>query len=305
MKTIGALIVLAICSGCGGSSVPPGALSAPASVTATVLPERAVDAKSNQFEYVINDYGSYASIFDYPTGTKQIGTISNVGGQGCTNVLYGVGKKTFWIMAGADQMTEYEVPKKPVKTLSIATGQPSGCAMDEQGDLAVGDLTSGSVIIFKDASGPGTVIPTDLAMVYFVCYDDKGNLFFDGLNKLSHFELYEIPNGSNKFESIAASNIVDYPGSVQWDGKYVTVLDQVQSSIYRYTVKGTAATLKSTVTLKGAGDCTQTWIATGIVFCADAGNDDGEVYAYPAGGSPIAVLSGKFDLPLGAVAVRK
>ena len=305
MKAIGALIVLAICSGCNGSSGPAGALSAPARMTTTVFPERAADAKSKQFEYIINDYGSYASMFDYPTSTKQIGTISNVGGQGCTNVLYGVGKKTFWIMAGADQMTEYNVPKKPVKTLSIATGQPSGCAMDEQGDLAVGDLTSGSVIIFKDASGSGTVIPTDLAMVYFICYDNKGNLFFDGLSRLSHFELYEIPNGSNKFESIATSNIVDYPGSMQWDGKYVTVLDQVQSLIYRYTVKGTKATLKGTVTLRGAGDCTQTWIATGVVYCADAGNDDGVVYAYPAGGSPITVLSGKFDLPLGAVAVRK
>lgn len=305
MKAIAALIVLAICSGCSGSGGPPSALSPPASVTTTVRPERAADSKSKQFEYIINDYGSYAGIFDYPASTKQIGTISNVGGQGCTNVLYGVGKKTFWIMAGADQMTEYEVPKKPVKTLSISTGQPSGCAMDEQGDLAVGDLTSGSVVIFKDASGSGTVIPTDLAMVYFICYDNKGNLFFDGLSKLSHFELYEIPDGGNKFESITTSNIVSYPGSVQWDGKFVTVLDQVQNLMYRYTVKGTTATLKSTVMLKGAGDCTQTWIAMGVVYCADAGNDDGAVYAYPAGGSPIAVLSGKFDLPLGAVAVGK
>jgi hypothetical protein len=85
----------------------------------------------------------------------------------------------------------------------------------------------------------------------------------------------------------------------------LTVLDQEINVIYRYAIKGTTATLKGSVTLTGAGDCTQTWIAIGVVFCADAGNDNGVVYAYPAGGSPIAVLSGNFDLPLGVVAVQR
>jgi hypothetical protein len=291
-----------MCSACNGIS-PAAPTPSTVSTARTSAPGEKL--RSKQFEYIINNYGSYAGIFNYPKSTKQIGTISNVGGQGCTNVQYGVGKKTFWIMAGADQMTEYEVPQKPIKTLSIASGQPSSCAMNKQGDLAVGNLKNGEIIIFKNASGTGTVIPTDLAEEYFDAYDGKGNLFFDGLSRLSHFELYEIPNGTTTIESIATSNIVDYPGSVQWDGKYLTVLDQVQSLIYRYTIKGTTATLKGTVTLKGAGDCTQTWIAVGVVYCADAANDDGEVYAYPAGGSPIAVLSGNFDLPLGAVAVEK
>jgi hypothetical protein len=47
------------------------------------------------------------------------------------------------------------------------------------------------------------------------------------------------------------------------------------------------------------------WIATGIVYCADAGNESGEVFKYPGGGSPIAVFSGNFDLPLGTVAAEK
>ncbi|MBV9027439.1 MAG: hypothetical protein JO311_02390, partial [Candidatus Eremiobacteraeota bacterium] len=51
-------------------------------------------------EYIFNDYGTYAGIFNYPKSFQQIGTINNVGGQGCTNVLSGYGKKTFWNVAG-------------------------------------------------------------------------------------------------------------------------------------------------------------------------------------------------------------
>jgi hypothetical protein len=64
-------------------------------------------------------------------------------------------------------------------------------------------------------------------------------------------------------------------------------------------------TLKGTVSLSNSGDCVQTWIATGVVFCADAGSEGAEVYNYPAGGSPIAVFTGSFDLPLGVVAAEK
>ena len=77
---------------------------------ATIVPDR--HAKPKKFEYVINDYGSYATIFDYPKSDEQIGTINNVGGQGCTNVLYGYGKKIFWIVAGPDQITEYQGPQE-------------------------------------------------------------------------------------------------------------------------------------------------------------------------------------------------
>jgi hypothetical protein len=92
---------------------------------------------------------------------------------------------------------------------------------------------------------------------------------------------------------------------VQWDGTYLTVTDQEADAMYQYTVSGTTATLKGTVSLSGSVDCAQTWIATGVVFCADAGDYGAEVFKYPAGGSPIAVFTGNFDLPLGAVAAKK
>ncbi len=301
VKYAGPLVALAICSACGGAPAV-----APSNAYTTTLPDGPV--KSKYYEYIINDYTTYASIFDYPKSDKQIGSIKNVGGQGCTNVLYGYGKQIFWIVAGYNQISEYGVPQKLLKNLSVSVGAPSSCAMDTSGDLAVGILYGsggGDVVIFKNATGKGTVITTPLVREYFDGYDDNGNLFFDGFNYDSHFELLEIPKGTTKVEKIKTSNRVQFPGSVQWDGTYLTVTDQKADAMYRYTVTGTKATLKGTVSLSGAGDCAQTWIATGIVFCADAHDGDGSVFKYPAGGKAIAVFKGDFDLPLGTVAVEE
>ncbi len=327
-KFVGALVAVAICSACGalpstaafnvsyvgktlflnGRPVTAARVNlSPLRRSATSVPDR---HDPRTFEYVIGSYGSYASIFDYPKSDKQIGTINNVGGQGCTNVLHGYGKKTFWIVADVDQITEYEVRQKPIKTLDApAASMPSSCAMNASGDLAVGILNStdeGDVVIFKHARGPGTIYITPLDEEFFDGYDDRGNLFADGFTRIrSGFALVELPNGSRKFQTIKTSNAVGFPGSVQWDGTYLTVLDQNANTIYRYTVSGTKATLKGTVSLKGAGDCAQSWIVKGIVYCGDSGNDDGEVFKYPAGGSPIAVFTGNFDIPLGMVAAAK
>jgi hypothetical protein len=319
VKYAGALVALAICSACAGASAvaPSNAALSGGFTTAahpnlsaltrypSLLPDRRTNAK--KFEYIVNDYTTYADIFDYPKSDKQVGTIDNVGGQACTNVLYGYGKKFIWIVAAQDLITEFQVPKKLIRTLSSPYGAPSSCAMDTSGDLAVGILFGsggGDVVIFKNARGSGTVITTPLSEEYFDGYDNQGNLFADGFNN-NGFELVELPKGSTKFETITTSNSVEFPGSVQWDGTYLTVTDQKANAMYQYAVSGTNATLKGTVSFSGSSDCAQTWIATGVVYCADAGNEDGEVFKYPAGGSPIAVFTGNFDLPLGTVAAEK
>jgi hypothetical protein len=338
-KYASALFALAMLSACGGAlrqaqddmAVAPSAATprassvgstlfvngrpvtaarlSPLPTYATILPDRHV--KSNTFEYVFNDYGTYASIFDYPKSDQQIGSIAGDGGQGCTNALYGYGKKIFWNVGGPDQITEYKVPKTPIKTLSVPDSFPTSCAMDTSGDLAVGiydgtaSASGGDIVVFKNASGSGTVYTTPLDEEFFDGYDNQGNLFADGYTGYrSGFALVELPKGSSKFVTIKTSNSVQFPGSVQWDGTYLTVFDQLANAMYQYKVRGKKATLQGTVLLS-ASDCAQTWIATALVYCGDAGNNDGEIYNYPAGGSAIAVLSGNFDLPLGTVAAKK
>ncbi|HEX4012635.1 MAG TPA: hypothetical protein VHX17_01960, partial [Candidatus Cybelea sp.] len=242
----------------------------------------------------------------------QIGTIENVGGQGCTNVLYGYGKKTFWIVAGPTQIEEFKVPETPLKSLSLPNTFPTSCAMNAHGDLAVGiydgppSIRGGDVVIFKNASGSGTAYATPLDEEFFDGYDGQGNLFADGYTgSRSGFALVELPKGSSVFKAIEMPNTILFPGSVQWDGTYVTVFDQLANATYRYTIEGTKATLRGTVQLMGDSDCAQTWLVRGLLYCGDAGNGTGEVFNYPAGGPPVAVFTGTFDVPLGVVAAKK
>ena len=329
----GAVVALTILSACGGAStVSPSAAVASSSYVGRTLfvngrPTTAArlnptprfaqlvpnKKSSKDYEYVFNYYGTYASIFNYPKNTQMIGQLYGAGGQGCTNVLYGYGKKILWNAGRTnDLVTEYAVPSNQVlKTLSVAYTFTSSCAMNTSGDLSVGVLLGnsygpgGQVIIFKNASGSGKVYNTPLNKEYFDGYDPSGNLFADGFDASYVFGLVELPKGSSKFISIKTSNSPQFPGSVQWDGTYVTVFDQLANAVYQYTVSGTKATLKNTVQLTGAGDCAQTWIVKGLLYCGDAGNDNGEVFKYPAGGAPIATFSGTFDFPLGVTAAKK
>jgi hypothetical protein len=330
LKCGGAVVALVIVSACGSTVAPSAATFNATYVGRTLfvngrpvtaarlnpLPRYAElvpdKSKSKNYEYIINYYGTYASIFDYPKSVQQISQITGAGGQGCTNVLYGYGKNIVWNPGRMnDQIDEYKVPNKLIKTLSLNYTYTSSCAMNTSGDLAVGVLLGnssgdgGQVVIFKNAAGSGTVYNTPLAKEYFDGYDSSGNLFADGTGAGYSFALVELPKGSIKFVTIRTSNSPEFPGSVQWDGTYLTVFDQYTSETYQYTVSGTTATLKNTVQLTGASDCAQTWIVKGLLYCGDAGNGDGEVFKYPAGGSATATFTGNFDFPLGVTAAKK
>jgi hypothetical protein len=305
MRYACAVVALAICSGCGGASsvTPSNAAVVDGSLSATDVR----GSSSKTYEYVTSIYNDKTSIFNYPNGDRQIGSMNAPGGMGCTNVLYGYGKDRFWVV-GSNELVEYRVLKKRVRSISVSSGFLSGCAMNTKGDLAAGVLAGsdgGDVIIFKNARGSGTVYSTGLSRAGFLGYDPKGDLFADGFNADYKFTFVELPSGSKTFRAVTVSNSVLYPGSVQWDGTYLDITDQDASVMYQYAVSGTEATLKGSVSLSGASDCAETWIAAGVVFCADAGNNAAVVYQYPAGGSPIATLSGNIDLPLGVVAVAK
>jgi hypothetical protein len=322
--------VIAGCSSSSGSSgVTPGAFSSVQAVRIngllvpaihpnlsglhryeSVSPDKHKKKKKTADQYISSFDSSTILQFDYPKRDASIGTVSGVtdpSGE-CTDVLYGVGKKDFWVSAaGSDELDEFAFGgTSPVKTLSESTGEPAGCAIDPgTGNLAVAILGGGDVVIFAKASGSGTAISDGLTSTYFDGYDNKGNLYVDGVNASSVFQLVELPKGSSSFETVTLSNTVVSPGQVQWDGKYITVDDQSGKAIYGYTCSGTSCTLEQTVSLAGSGDCVQTWIAKGLVFCPDATNQEGYVYKYPAGGSFVATLTGDWDLPIGAADISK
>lgn len=281
----------ALIAGCGGA--PSFAPAVPPAFAQRLA------RKTGEVQYFSNFYGSGTLLeFDYPKSESQIGSISFNGGGFCTK-----GVRTFWVTA-SDEIAEFKVGgATPIRVLK-AGAYTSGCAIDPAtGDLAALDAISGGVTIFHKARGKGKVIGGGLGRPYFAGYDDESNLFVDGFTGSGALGLMELKNGSSGFVTITTSNTVEFPGSVQWDGKYLTVTDQGAGAIYRYTVSGTTATLNGTVLLSGASDCAASWIEGPYVYCADAGNNDGEVFKYPAGGSLIATLSG-MDFPLAVVALR-
>jgi hypothetical protein len=261
--------------------------------------------KKKPDQYISDFSNSEVFQFDYPKGDSSIGDITGVeDAQGeCNKKLYGVGKGVFWVTAsGAEAIDEFKVGgTAPIKTLTTSAGEPVGCAYDPSSNtLAATIINNGEVVFYANATGSGTVSQSPLIEAFFATYDPSGNLYVDGFNSNDEFGLVELKKGSSTWETLSTSNTVEFPGQVQYDGTYVTVNDQDAHDIFGYTCSGTTCTLKQTVSLSGSSDCDQTWIAKGYVVCPDAGNDDGEIYKYPAGGSAIATLTASFSLPLAA-----
>ncbi|HTA54085.1 MAG TPA: hypothetical protein VK755_05025 [Candidatus Acidoferrales bacterium] len=268
--------------------------------------------KKKAGDQFISDFGNgVVDEFDYPKSDSSIGSISGISeAQGeCTNVLFGSGKKTFWVTASGSLTTdEFKVGgSSPIKTLNAPSGDtPVGCAIDPKtGNLASTIINNGAVVIYTKASGAGTVSQSPLIEAFFAGYDTGSNLYVDGFNNQGEFGLVELKKGSSTWQTLSLSNSIEFPGNVQFDGKYITVNDQEAHDIFGYTCSGTSCTLEQTVSLSGSSDCDQTWIAKGYAICPDAGNVDGEIYKYPAGGSPVAVLTASFSEPLAASAATK
>jgi hypothetical protein len=267
------------------------------------VPIRPDKKKKQSDQYVSNFYDSTLLEFDYPKSDASIGSLSGDDPQGlCTKT----GKGNFWqVNSGDDEIDEYKYGgTSPIATLSESTGEAAGCSVSTNGNLAVSILGAGDVVIFTKAKGTGTTVADGLASTYFIGYDPKGDLFVDGITESDTYGMSEMAAGGSSFTSVSLPNTIAFPGQVQWDGKYITLNDQTNHAIYQYSVSSDVATLKGTVALNGTSDCVQTWIAHKLVYCPDAGNENATVFAYPAGGSSIATLSGSFDLPIGAVSVK-
>jgi hypothetical protein len=276
---------------------------------APVTPDRHHEL-NGLYQYVSNFYNSDLVEFDYPKGDPLSREIFSDEPQGeCGDALYGVAKRDFWVVAsGADEIEEFAYGGiGPIKTLSETAGEPAGCAMDpSSGDLAVTLLGTGDIVIFAGASGTGATVPDGLASSYFDGYDNNGDLFVDGITASDTYGVVEMASGSSSFKPVTLSGTIEFPGALQYDGRYITINDQEAHAIYGYTCSAMSCTLERTVKLSGSSDCVQTWIGKGDVFCPDADNEAFEVYKYPAGGSPIATLTGsQLDLPIGVVEVSK
>jgi hypothetical protein len=204
----------------------------------------------------------------------------------------------------------------PIATLSDSGYYPVGCSVDPAtGNLAVTNLCmeyagqcvgDGNVLIYKGATGnPKSYADPSVAEYFFCGYDNKGNLYVDGLTSSDFaFALAELPQRRSSFTNIALNVSIYQPGGVQWDGKYIAVgnEDLYNNIIYDFRISGTQGKLARPggTPLDGGTLVVQFWIQGKTVIGPNHGGSGSVMFwKYPAGGSPTKVLNA-FSTPVGS-----
>lgn len=288
MRTLATFAFVAVLAGCGQS------LNTPLTQGAAQSRAHRESGSSGDVLFATADdiSGYYVLVWSYPRG-KFIRKLDGTGVGMCSDTSGNV-----WVADVAfTNLIEYKHNGNLEKELPDGFGTPWGCSVDPNtGNLATMQ-EYGGLVVFANASGSGTAYSTNLATGYFCAYDDKGNLFADGVNDSNQGELVELPKGSTKVESIALNQSIGGTGAVQWDGQYLAVqasqdghhatIDQVQVSASTGTIVGTTLLDSPRTTAPLA----QFWIQ-GNVVAEPTGRDGREIglWKYPEGGQPMRVI---------------
>ncbi|MFY9738732.1 MAG: hypothetical protein WAK11_06720 [Candidatus Cybelea sp.] len=322
LLTIAAVAAAIATAGCSQTTALSGASSmanasgyvAPSRVTPSVALRHAQGdtasrswmkpaAKKSDLLYLDDQTGD-VYVYSYPKG-ELMGTLTGLPEpQGeCVDKKGDVFFTTF----ASEEIIEYaHGGTSPINTLSNPGQLMEGCSVDKQtGDLAAIDFEpsggggGGSVAIFAKASGSPTVVSdSNLYLGYQVGYDDKDNIFVDGVDNSRNFEFAELPKGSSSFTEIALSGVsIAIAGGVQWDGKYVTVGDAKSGDIYQ--TNGAGGKVEGTTTLSDSDGVFQYFIDGKNVIGSNAYSANAGIWKYPKGGSPTMTISGISD-PFGA-----
>jgi hypothetical protein len=309
-----AVLLLAGCSAGGSQSqlAPSGSILQPsrAGVSGVVIqhPDRrrswmAPDAKKKDLLYISDEATADVYVFSYPKG-KLMGTLTGFPEpQGeCVDKKGDVFVTNF----GKSVIIEYaHGGTSPIATLSDSGEYIEGCSVDPTtGNLAVVDFEpssgagNGGVAVYAKAKGTPTVYTDpDLLLGYALGYDNKGNIFLDGVNGNRDFEFAELPKGSSSFTTIPLSVTINTPGGVQWDGKHVAVGDATGGVIYQTT--GAGGKIVGSTTLTGSDGVFQFFIDRNTVVGPDVFAANANFWSYPAGGAATKTLTGFAD-PFGS-----
>ena len=286
--TIG--VAAALLAGCGGSQAGG---PAPTDATQRQTQAQKKPRSSGDLVYATGGCGGVC-VFSYPSGQLEhkitlTDSVAGVCSDGNGNV--------FVTNYGQPQVLEYaHGGTTPIATLTVPGTGTAACGVDlKTSDLAVvfGGDGYDNIAIFKNETGTPTIYSTGYGAA-FCGYDNNGNLFVSGRdNQLSI--LSELPYGSSAF--VQVSFYVEGgggPNQVQWDGHYMTweTYGRNDTSILRFTVSGTAATVVGSTHLRGPTWITQSWIARDrvIVPYASQGGHTNKigVWRYPKSGKIFA-----------------
>ena len=300
-------VTAAMLAGCGGSQPPTGAMPQTPAMVA-----HADGGRSRMLPKVVTEDLLYVStlvgtkVYSYPEG-KHVGTLralkyANFGE--CADEAGDV------FISDGRALLEYKHDgKKPIQTLTQSGYNAGSCTSNAAtGNLAVtwsnysNSQFNGYVAVYKDARGTPTVYTLNGTVPNYCGYDDKGNLFCDGItNNGDLFRFAELPKGGNALIAATLNQSIGFGYSVQWDGKYLTVQDANVNKIYRFAFSGSSGTLKGTVDLELVGKqyavnptlIVGKTVMEATIALVSSTQPYGYVnyYKYPEGGSPIKTIS--------------
>ncbi len=288
----------------GGCSVPSGLPSLGVQRAAVELQR---NAKATTLLYVSDTQTSEVYVYTYPGGKLEqtLSGFIDPGGE-CADAKGDV----FVTNTGGLNVVEYaHGASAPSATLKDPGYFPFGCSVDPTtGNLAVTNFSpasgsgAGNVVIYQHARGKPKQRYRLLTMpsVLLCGYDNKGNLYVDGLTEASATAFAELPAGGKKLVEISLDQSIAAPGGVQWDGKYVAVGDEASDTIYRFAIGAKKGVRAGTVALSGGSAVVQFWIDGSKIVGPNSGSGSAGVWKYPAGGAPAKTIRG-LSVPLGTV----
>lgn len=259
-----------------------------------MLPE----AKTDDLLYVTNVYT--VTVYTYPSG-KHVGTIKLPARPelDCSDSVGDV------FVGDGDIVYEYaHGGKKPIATFTDSGYLAAGCASDPTtGNLAVAwdeGFSNGYIDVYPGAKGSpvtysyGNLLPDQCG------YDNKGNLYADGIVEDVGIEFVELPKGASSLQALSLNQSFGGPGSVQWDGKYLAIGDDSTNEIYRFMISGSSGTLEGSTSLGGLKeDVVQWWIQGKTVIGAEGEPSNIFYWDYPTGGNPTKDITKAVFAPAG------
>jgi hypothetical protein len=271
-------------AGCALNGAP---VTQPMQANESVSPSRALPTSKTEGAVLFVATGSDVYILTYPAG-QLIGHLTLFAHALCADA-----KGNVFIPTVGYQIKEYSHDGSLLQTLQ-AGDVAVACAVDPvTGNLAVANEGSGAgeVAIFSRATGTPQFYNDPAIFEYGQCgYDNKGNLYVDGTG--SGNILAKLPKGSGTFINYSLGKRFTTYGSLQWDGKELTLTNPQKHELYALQL---GKTLKVTATTRfrdwyntfnGQWPFAQTWLQGNNFMAQSSVQATIGLWNYPQGGGP-------------------
>lgn len=189
---------------------------------------------------------------------------------------------------------------------------PEACSVDPTtGNLAVANAQTlsagpGSVGVYAHARGTPTLYTdSQMKFVLFVTYDDKGNLYANGVDSSLVYQLAQLRKNAGALTPIAFKQSIVQATNIQWDRNYLAVGDgggiigTGVPMIYHVKIKHSAGKVVGETPLTGTTGIFQFFIQGDTFIGPNLGNENVLFWKYPAGGTPTKAIGG-FNDPFGS-----